>query len=30
MGLIKRSGKDLGYDAQKLYDLLKERYKKTV
>ena len=28
MGLIKRSGKELSHDAQKLYDLLKSRYKK--
>ena len=28
MGLIKRSGKELSHDAQKLYDLLKSKYKK--
>ena len=28
MGLIKRSGKELSHDAQKLYDLLKRKYKK--
>ena len=28
MGLIKRSGKELTHDAQKLYDLLKSKYKK--
>ncbi len=28
MGLIKRSGKELSHDAQKLYDLLKNKYKK--
>ena len=28
IGLIKRSGRDLGYDAQKLYDLLIEKFKK--
>jgi DNA-binding transcriptional LysR family regulator len=26
MGLIKRARRELTYDAQKLYDLLKERY----
>ena len=28
IGLIKRSGRDLSYDAQKLYDLLMEKFKK--
>ena len=28
MGLIKRSGKELSHDAQKLYNLLKSKYKK--
>ena len=28
MGLIKRSGRELSYDAQKLYDLLKEKFKR--
>jgi len=28
MGLIKRSGKELSHDAQKLYELLKSKYKK--
>ena len=28
MGLIKRSGKELSHDSQKLYDLLKSKYKK--
>ena len=28
IGLIKRSGKELSHDAQKLYDLLKSKYKK--
>ena len=28
MGLIKRSGKEISHDAQKLYDLLKSKYKK--
>jgi DNA-binding transcriptional LysR family regulator len=28
MGLIKRSGKELSHDAQKLYDLLKSKYNK--
>jgi DNA-binding transcriptional LysR family regulator len=28
MGLIKRTGRELSYDAQKLYDLLKEKFKR--
>ena len=28
MGLTKRSGKELSYDSQKLYDLLKEKFKR--
>ena len=28
MGLIKRTGRELRYDAQKLYDLLKEKFKR--
>ena len=28
MGLIKRSGRELSFDAQKLYDLLKEKFKR--
>ena len=28
IGLIKRSGRDLSYDSQKLYDLLKEKFKR--
>ena len=29
MGLIKRSGRDLSFDSQQLYDLLKQRYLKN-
>jgi hypothetical protein len=28
IGLIKRSGRDLSYDSQKLYDLLKDKFKR--
>ena len=29
MGLIKRSGRNLSFDSQQLYDLLKQRYLKN-